>query len=183
MAFPAIRHCLLCEDFRPEINRKSTIAGFYGITPHATILVRELEKPIGRLLFLLLLEESEDTKEYKLTPRLIGPDDEKIVDALNLDVKLSKGSALQLAFVMMGVTFRRAGRHTLSLLIDGKEHYRTEFAVLQGVAENFDDEQVVDRGPIGSDETKTGASPDLKATPTTAAGDAALSPDRADQRK
>ena len=51
MAFPKIRHCLVCEGVREEINRKRSVLGFYGVTPDVEIMLEDFARPMGHLVF------------------------------------------------------------------------------------------------------------------------------------
>lgn len=140
MPFPAVRHCLVCEDLRQEVNRKTTILGFYGITPNVGILVRAFDQPIGRLAFVLLTEEIKEAGKFKLTPRLLRPDGEPLVDLPALETEIAAPSfRTQLGFGFGSVKLPGPGIYSLVLLVDEKEHYRTSFSVEQGKPEDFKD--------------------------------------------
>jgi hypothetical protein len=53
------QYCIIAEDVRMEMDGKSTIVGFIGISPHAGIQVPNPNQPIGRVTFAFLTGDTQ----------------------------------------------------------------------------------------------------------------------------
>lgn len=139
MPFPAITHCLLCEDVRLERRRMSTLVGFYGAVPNVGILVKKFGEPLERLMFVFLSGPGEgeyavsaevrDTQGVRLAPPQ-PPPSHRVTLSL-------QSAATQVAIGFQNIRFPQPGKYTIVLLVDGGEHYHSEFKVSAGQPEDF----------------------------------------------
>jgi len=114
--------------------------GFYGITPNVGILIRDFEKPIGGLMFVLLTEAVKDAGKFKITPRLLKPNGEALADLPTIEVPITVSQVqTQVGFALGTVKFPHPGIYSFVLLVDEREHYQTTFSVEQGKPEDFND--------------------------------------------
>lgn len=68
----SIDTCIVCEGAREEVGRKFTLLGVYGAAPHARVLVRDLNLPVG-LCFAFMGGQS-DAGHYTLDFQIMSPD-------------------------------------------------------------------------------------------------------------
>jgi hypothetical protein len=176
MGFPTVLHCLVCEDYRAELNQKATLAGFYGVTPNVSLVVGELGKALERLVFVLVLDVNDAASSHVMTPMIVGPDDKPVAEMTTTSVVVPGGIAAHLAVGLLGVVFSDSGQHKLVLSVDGKEHYRTAFNV-RAAQPGTDEQRPLNRGPIGT-EAKSSLSESAE-PPTTATEGAPRPPVRA----
>lgn len=133
MPFPAIRHCLICEDLRQEVGGKSSILGFYGAAPHVAIIVGNFNRPIQQLMFVLLAAPTAEASSHEVSLRILSPKGELVGEerppkSLTLE-KPAGQTQLLLAFGVRNMTFTEAGDHSFVLLVDGREHFRATFGI------------------------------------------------------
>jgi hypothetical protein len=133
MPFPPIRHCLICEEVRPEVGGKCLILGFFGVAPNVNLIVQDLTKPLEKLCFLLVCEPGEGS--YKITMKIAGPKGEMILAPPEVDFLFPSPSqsvnAVNTIFGISGAQFPTAGKYRFILLVQGKEHFATSFDVSQ----------------------------------------------------
>jgi hypothetical protein len=128
MHFPSIRHCLVCEEVRPELMGKSSILGFYGVTPNVNLIVQDLTKPIERLSFLLICEPGEGN--HKVIVRIEGPNGETVFTAPEADFSFPPSQ--QPVNVVIGIApvqFPTTGRYRFVLVVNGDERFHTFFEI------------------------------------------------------
>src|SRR5438552_3076503 len=77
MPIATVEYCILCEGVRPEQAGKATILGFVGVLPFARLVVRELQQPLGTLMFLVGLHGPSD--EILLRANLKSPDGSTLI--------------------------------------------------------------------------------------------------------
>ena len=140
MPFPQIRHCLVCEDIRPEAHRKNTLLGFYGVTPYAEIRIQDLTQPIGRLAFFLMGGPGEGT--FKVSFEILGEDGFVVVPRIDgtavikgNDARYTAGYNFTFGFGLL--RFPAPGRYTVRLFVEGQPHFEDSFAVSQGAPGEF----------------------------------------------
>lgn len=69
---PALRHCLVAEQVRAEVNGANTLIGFMGVSPHVAFTVKYF--PIVMNLSVLLICESGGSAiSYDLEVEILGP--------------------------------------------------------------------------------------------------------------
>src|SRR5262249_2132900 len=78
--FPPIRWCVMAEDVRVEENRRQvSLIGFYGVTPHVDIPIRDFAQPLERLAFYLWTQGEGDGRRHTLTFQVLDPDQKTII--------------------------------------------------------------------------------------------------------
>ncbi len=134
MPLPEIIYCILCEGVRAEPRGKANILGFYGLLPHANIIVGEIAKPLPELMFLVGLRGPAEA--FSLGARIIAPDKSLIVatgkaQALKLpSIETESGAMGGIGF--QGLSFPVEGLYKIELLINEEECRSETFAVRQG---------------------------------------------------
>jgi hypothetical protein len=134
MPFPKINYCLICEDMRQELHRKSTLAGFYGVAPQVDIFGQDLHLPIAQLCFVLIAEQGEMGGTLSFT--ITNPNGQAIVNSGEKGLQLVPDQSqrrLNLAIAIAGIAFKEAGRYLLNIAVDGRSHYHTSFNVQKGL--------------------------------------------------
>src|SRR5713226_6548966 len=129
MSFPKINYCLICEDVRLERGNKSTILGFYGITPDVEVGVADLTKHIDRLMFLLIGGIAKGPAAHSAYFQVLDDRQAVVSESPKLTVELPdkvEGRSV-FAFGVPRVVFGKPGTFAFKLFIDGREHYKTTF--------------------------------------------------------
>ena len=137
MPFPRVTHCLVCEAVRPEVGGKATILGFYGLFPGVEIRVQDLVQPIGPLCFIIFCEPG--TGDYAILPQILGPSG-NVVAAPDKAGRVSLADPNKragLAFGFGPLTLGPVGTYCFVLNVEGKEHFRASFKVMQGEGKDF----------------------------------------------
>ena len=132
MAFPHIRHCIVCEDIRIERGNKATILGYYGITPDVRIGILEFEKPLNRLMFMFIGAEGEG--KFKTGIRILNPQgkEQKQLPALELDLAVGHEKNSNIAIGLQNYQFHDLGRHRIQLIVDDEIKYETTVDIYKG---------------------------------------------------
>jgi hypothetical protein len=155
MSFPQIRHCLVCENVRPELNGLTTMVGFYGVAPDVTIKIPDFAQPLPALAFLLIGNEGGEG-DFELQFRLSDSTANTIVEPPASRVRLPVGSdRLNMGVMVTGLKLPRPGRYSVSLLVNGLVHFQTTFDAEQAGATPQPGQQSVhplSRPPSGSDQ-------------------------------
>lgn len=138
MPFPKIEYCLVCEDFRLERHGLSSLLGFYGVSPEVEILVREIDKPIGRLAFVFL-GRSTGGGDCRVSLRIQDSKGKEIIpiNEKSLSFPEKSGKAL-MGFSFTNLKFPGSGEYALVVFVDGDENCRAEFQVSQGSEKDFE---------------------------------------------
>ena len=128
MPFPLIRHCLICEEVRPEVKGKLSILGFYGVTPDVSIRIQDLAKPIERLCFLLVSGPGDG--DHKVSIRIEGPAGELVFTGPESDFSFpSSPQPLNLVITVALIPFAVFGRHRFVFVVQGSEMFQTSFEI------------------------------------------------------
>jgi hypothetical protein len=135
------KYCLICEDTRRELNRKTTLMGFYGIAPDVSIKLRQLGTPIERLTFVLIAA-AVPPGEYVLKFRLIGPDEKVIAEGGPGDKFIARSAPrYQIAITVMGPLFTVGGLQRIEVTADDQPAFATTFEVTPGTPADFQTEE------------------------------------------
>jgi len=128
---PAARVCLVAEQIRPEPANKSTILGFFGISPDAVVLVPTLPAPI-QLALLILCDAVTVGGNPQLELELLGPSQQNVTPRLNFnpptDPEVGRGAIVALNF--QGIVLPEAGRYSVVLYSMGEIHSTHHFECL-----------------------------------------------------
>ena len=137
MALPKIKHCIVCEDARPEANKLATILGFFGIAPDVEILLKDFEKPVRQLTFLLMGGHGQ--LRGKISVRIFDMHGRPVIDTpmLDIDKTAPEGKNMSLIFSFGNVHFRQAGEYKVIFMMDGQQFYDNTFAVALGQPGDF----------------------------------------------
>jgi hypothetical protein len=137
MAFPTIRHCLVCEDIRFERRNLVALLGFYGITPDVEILVKDFALPVPHLYFLFIGGQGEG--RFKISLQLLNGEGKSLVTTPESEVVVQpQPKRTNLALGLAGFAFPSPGAYTLRLFVAGESRpYESQFQVLQGSPEDF----------------------------------------------
>lgn len=129
MQTPPIDYCLVCDDIRVEAGNKATLLGFYGVLPTVRIILKEWDKPLEKITFLI--SRYGATRQYSAQFKIINPDattlaTSNVVTATPAPDE-SSSSAVGFSFPML--TFRQEGKHGVEVLIDNQAVYHSTFLV------------------------------------------------------
>jgi len=131
MSVPKIKYCLVCEDARRERGNKTTILGFYGITPDVEIGVADVTKPVDRLMFFLVGESARGPAVHSASMQIHDDREVGMTGAVQMNLELPdqvEGLSI-FAVGLIGLVFGKPGTFTFRLTIDGREHFTTRFRV------------------------------------------------------
>jgi hypothetical protein len=138
MPFPEVRRCIVCEHVRPEMHRKLTILGFYGITPDVSIRIQELVKPIEQIAFLLICGPSEGGSKANVSFGLHHEDGTELSTGIEgSTIPIPKNERPHLTIGIRNVLFPKTGRYIFAFNVDGRLHFEAHFDVTLGTPEDF----------------------------------------------
>lgn len=133
-----VTYCIVCEDIRPEVQGKYAILGFFGLLPHVNIKVKEMGKPLARLVFLANVEG--DAGKYKLKFSVVGPDKKKVFTDIPLgEFEINRDPTQRALIVVnvLGLIFQKEGIYTVRVIHANKAFFESTFRVDQGPEELF----------------------------------------------
>lgn len=129
MAFPKVKHCLICDTTREEAGGKMALLGFFGVAPDVFIGVRDF-KVQTQITFVMLGEQLSgskhrvgfqlvrDGKVVQELPPQPGPFDQGPPGRLMLIVQISR-------------VYEGPGKYALCLVVDDKLHFEAPFTLTQ----------------------------------------------------
>jgi uncharacterized protein DUF6941 len=128
MAFPKIDVCIVCEGVRQEILSKHTLLGFFGISPHVRIGIKNFGLPLA-ICFVFCGGEGEG--KFKLQLRITDSSGATIPNAMQsvVEGELRKGIPTTTVFFLFQGVVGKPGDYRASLLVDNQEHYSAPFKV------------------------------------------------------
>lgn len=111
---------------------KLVIAGVFE-TINAPVL--PATHPMMALAVRIVASPGEES-DHKLTLRLVDPDGNEVIPALNGDISFgeihpTEGGRAQIILNMPGVRFTKAGPHRMDILIDGRLEHSIDLCVRQ----------------------------------------------------
>ena len=121
--------CLLCDATRPEIAGKTTVLGFYGVLPNATVQVAQLELPLPGLCFLVQSEQIGADGAATVRLRVQAPDGTELVRLKYDNVALREGRSVLAGFNITPFSFVGPGKYMVFVDVDEVESFRTSFGV------------------------------------------------------
>jgi hypothetical protein len=136
MAFPEVVHCLVCEDVRPELYKKLTILGLFGILPDVDIRLADLTKPIERIAFVLLCGPSEPGPA-SVRVDIRHEDGTTLVTFDPVNVQLSKANKTNLSFGANNLPVPKPGTYLFTLSDSTGTLFSSRFTIQQGAPEEF----------------------------------------------
>jgi hypothetical protein len=131
---PKINFCILCEAARPEPLGKANILGFYGVLPHAALLVNlKAPKPVQSLVFLLGV--SGESQAFSLSASILNPDGSPLAVGNSAEFPPIEGDGSALCGLgFNGVPFVEKGAYPLQVFVNGQEAYKQTFTIDQDKA-------------------------------------------------
>jgi hypothetical protein len=136
MPFPKFDYCLICDSARPELGGKSTILGFYGITPNVDIRLQDINLPIAGLTFFLVGGAGEGQGNLQLEIRDWSGN--VVLASPPSLMNLPHGERSNLVFGITGpIKFPHAGRYYVSIMKDGQTIFKDNFLVSEATPEEF----------------------------------------------
>jgi hypothetical protein len=137
MAFPTIKHGIVCEDVRIERQGLISILGFYGVMPEVEIVAQQLP---GRVRLSLLFIGGPGDGTYDAFIRIARPDGREMINAgpLHLTIEPAK-SRTNLAFQLIGLDLAESGTYAVSLTAEGSTQpaYEGHFSIRQATADEL----------------------------------------------
>jgi len=70
MRFPKIDCCVVCEGIRQEIMNKFVLLGFFGITPHVQLTIKDFKIPVS---FCFIGDVGGSTGHHSKGPGFVFP--------------------------------------------------------------------------------------------------------------
>jgi hypothetical protein len=135
-SLPPVKYCMLCEDVRFEQGGKYSVIGMFGILPDVSLLVQDLQAPIQRLAFLVVVGHKEGS--YHLSMEIERPNKEKenLVKNVPLDLQAIKdnpeGTKGMMVVVKSGFIPKESGEFKFTIYADDQLFYQNSFLVNQG---------------------------------------------------
>jgi hypothetical protein len=128
---PPARVCLVAEQVRAEVANKSTILGFFGVSPDAIVLVQNFPIPI-QLALMVLCDAVTVAGNPGLELQMLGPSQQHITPRINFvqpnDPEVGRGAIVALNF--QGIVMPAAGRYSMVLYSMGEIHSTHHFECL-----------------------------------------------------
>jgi|SRR2546426_31947 len=137
MALPQFKYCLLCEDLRQESGGLASLLGFYGPAPDVEILLKEIDKPLRQLTFVVIGSPGEI--RGKISLHILDESNRVVVDSPSVDIDMTspQGKTISLVMGIGNLKFPRPGRYKFLMKLDGHVIYENTFGVGIGKPEDF----------------------------------------------
>jgi len=128
MAVGPIINCLVCEGVRQEIQNKYTVLGFFGIAPHVRIAIRDFKLPVTLCFFFC---GTTAGGKVKLSVKLIDRSGQQVPNRIpqSLDATFDSSNLATFIVLFFEGVVPGPGEYKVSLIIDEREHYSTQFAL------------------------------------------------------
>jgi hypothetical protein len=130
MSFPKIDTCIVCENIRPELNHKTILLGFFGITPYVLVELADFKQLVS-LCFVSCGAGGPPLRCERVQLRLTDPSGAVISNPTNApDIVggLLAGDRTTTNIFMGFVGFvTHPGQYGVALVADGVERYSTTF--------------------------------------------------------
>lgn len=130
MSFPKIETCIVCEAVRPELNNKTILLGFFGITPYAQIFIRDLSQPLSLCFVFSAGFGAAGMPKLEL----------RLTDATGVIVT-NRGNSPPIenasfvpeyptnVFLAFQGVIKQTGKYSVELLVNGVSHFSTSVAI------------------------------------------------------
>jgi len=136
MPFPKMLGCLICEDVRPELNRKTTILGLYGLAP-VNLLVRDPDSAMERICFFLLVDKSDVTYDLEMSWDVRAVGDQPLVSGKPMQFHFDTGRRHNIGIAVQGVKFPKLGDYELQIHAGDQLVYVAGFSIDKGTDKDF----------------------------------------------
>ena len=122
--------CLICDLFRPEINQKVSLLGFFGRLPYVTIQVPHADQPILDLSFLCLSKPVE-IGTYRIGFSVKDPNDVVMFPMAEQTATVQKpNETISMGFSFRPLRLTGAGLYKVILMVNDKVDLQTSFSVV-----------------------------------------------------
>lgn len=131
MAFPEIKHCIVCEDIRLEQRNLASFMGVYGLTPYVGISIRDFKLPA---VFCLICFGLPIEGKFDICLEFHAPNGTRIQATIvpeHNQQSFSKELACVFAFRVSAV-FPIPDTYTFALSAGGVEFFKDTFLIAQG---------------------------------------------------
>jgi hypothetical protein len=125
-SLPAARHCIFAEQVRSEVGGKSTIIGFYGISPDVTMEFGAFPVRIN-LCAYLMCDFVIDTHIDKTEVEVFGPASQLLPRTEVPLLPVEKGKTVSCAFNFEGFPVLEAGVYNIKVFSAGVFHSEHSF--------------------------------------------------------
>lgn len=111
-AMPTLQGSLICEDVRQEMHGHQTLVGVLNAIPAISV-------PVGVLKICLWTRWCNGMGKFRQISRLLGPDENRIVDdtSVNFELKNLEAHATNV-HMFAGIQFKDFGTHHVEILIN-----------------------------------------------------------------
>jgi hypothetical protein len=131
MPLPNIRACVICEDFRPEVGKKGSLLGVFGVSPQAEIVIQNFAQPIQKLCFVLF-GEAVAAGPIPFSVRVVDRHGHDIVPPITSSMEIPEPSRQSMfVFGFSPAPFREYGEYRL-LIESGESRFEAQFRLSQG---------------------------------------------------
>ena len=129
---PPARQCIFAEQVRPEPDGRSTILGFIGVAPYASIFVPQFPVIINLAAFVLC-EPPKTSESPDLELEVIGPAGLSVIPRMrgNLPPPAFQGN-MTCALNFQTIHLAQPGRYTVKLYSESKFHSEHSLTVNAG---------------------------------------------------
>lgn len=129
MRFPSVTNCLLCEDIRPEgTTGKSTVIGFFGVLPHVSVYLMDLNAEVS-FYFALLTGRVVERYEGTLQVEIYNSNGQRVVSVSGQNVQLAPGQSHILGLLVPPFAVRASGTCRFVVRADGDIAFESTFAM------------------------------------------------------
>lgn len=124
-----ILSCIVCEDFRNEIYGKASLIGYIGITPHASINLKDPEEPLERLSFVFTIDKGDGACKPKII--FTTPENETLFDDVTLpETKARKDTTSNLILAIRNIKLNTLGTYRIDVFSSDRMIFKAEFDVV-----------------------------------------------------
>lgn len=130
----------MCDDLREERGGKATLLGFYGVLPHVTMGLPIFDKPLARLMFVVIADKSEAPIVADVSFQIFEEEGMPLQDFPLLKIKVAVPAVEMTnsyAFGMQNVRFTKPGTYFVRLTVDGKTHFEEKFRIRQAAPDEL----------------------------------------------
>jgi hypothetical protein len=129
--------CFVCEAVRPELNNKTILLGFYGLTPYVKVRFGNLQLNAS-LCFVFSGGPTSVREKYSdIRLRIFDPTGVEVTNDKNAppikDGMLGGGAGGTNLFLSFFGVLGKTGIFRVALVVNGVEHYSTTIGIEQGI--------------------------------------------------
>ena len=121
---------MLAEDIRVEVNGKSMIIGFLGLSPWVTIGVPFPNLPVQQLSFLCLSGDPVEIGQYAIQFSILDPTGEPLIAPLTQTIEAARPSPLGAIFQARMLPLKGVGKYGLNLTVNGNADREGSFTII-----------------------------------------------------